>query len=63
MQLNIRKSPEKEKVNNIVGTFKKGDKIEILGFSGKWAETKEGWISGSRLKIIDNKIARQIKIL
>ncbi len=47
-ELNIRDNPSKE--SNIVGTVKRGDRINVYEFYGKWAHTKYGWISEKYLK-------------
>ncbi len=53
-QLNVRSQPKKP--SDILGTVKRGDKICVDKFSGKWAKTKYGWISGRYLKLMEQDI-------
>jgi parvulin-like peptidyl-prolyl isomerase len=46
-ELNIRDRPWKP--SNISGTVKRGDKVCVYNFSGKWARTDKGWLSGKHL--------------
>ncbi len=50
IELNVRDNPSQE--SNVLGTVKMGDKVDVYEFSGKWAHTKYGWISGKYLKLI-----------
>ena len=50
IELNIRDNHGKE--SNVLGTVKRGDKVDVYEFSGKWGRTKYGWISGKYLNPI-----------
>ena len=47
--LYIRKSADKN--SEAVGSYNKGDKVEILEVSGKWGRTNKGWISLDYVKM------------
>ncbi len=57
-ELNIRDKPEK--LSKIVGKLKKGSKVQVYSFSGKWAKTDYGWMSGKYLRL-ENK--RDIEVV
>ncbi len=47
--LNIRKSPAKDA--EVVGSYKKGDKVEILEVKNGWGKTNKGWVSMDYIKM------------
>ncbi len=49
-RLNVRNKPSKD--SEVLGTVARGDKVAVYKFSGKWAKTKYGWISGKHLSPI-----------
>lgn len=49
--LNVRKTPEIKK-GNIIMTYKKDTKVELLEKKGDWYRTKDGWVYSGYLKII-----------
>ncbi len=53
-QLNVRSQPKTP--SDILGTVKRGDKICVDSFNGKWAKTEYGWISGKYLRLIEQDI-------
>lgn len=48
-ELNIRK--DASKTSDKVGTYKKGDAVEILEVKGNWGKTDKGWISLTYVKL------------
>jgi hypothetical protein len=52
-ELNVREQPKKQK-NNILGTVKRGERVNIYEFDGKWGRSDKGWISGKYLKYIES---------
>ena len=51
--LNIRKEAKDDA--KVVGTYKKGDKVEITEIKGKWGKTDKGWISMKYVKMDETK--------
>ena len=47
--LYIRKEAKDD--GKIVGTYKKGDKVEVTEIKGKWGKTSKGWISMKYVKM------------
>ncbi len=47
IQLNVRDQPGVP--SNILGRVSQGDQVCVYSFSGKWARTNRGWISGKYL--------------
>ena len=47
--LNIRENPKSTSTD--LGSYKKGDKIEVLELDGNWGKTDKGWISMSYVKV------------
>lgn len=47
--LNIRK--EANTSSTVVGSYKKGDKVEILEVKGEWGRTDKGWVSLKYVKM------------
>ncbi len=48
--LNIRKKASSSSDSEIVGKYKKGDKIEILEIKSGWGRTDKGWVSMKYVK-------------
>lgn len=59
-QLNIRSQPKKP--SKILGTVKKGDRVCVDNFNGKWAKTEQGWISGKYLQETVFPIKQQVNL-
>ncbi len=58
-QLNIRDRPGKQ--SHILGSVRRGDKVCIYRFSGKWGRSDYGWISGKYLSRLNQYDSDQEK--
>lgn len=56
-ELNIRKEPGTQYQS--VGSYVKGDRVEILEFKGDWGRTDKGWISMDHVELDDPSQAPQ----
>ena len=48
-ELNIRK--EANTTSSVLGSYKKGDKVEILEVKGEWGRTDKGWVNMKYVKM------------